>query len=110
MIAGEAVMDQYSGYGVYGRHNREYTVPEVTRLLTENAFTVETAFTADIHDDWTPNFRQLRKLRGLLGNRRDNLGQYQFSRSYVTAESKREAAVRPDWLYRSLDYPGRNSG
>ena len=102
MTAGEPIMDQYSGYGVYGRHNREYTLPEVLLLLSENGFITDRSFTADVHDDWAPNFPDLHRLKSLLKGRENYLGQYQFSRSYVTTQSKREPAVRPTWLYRSL--------
>jgi len=102
MVNGEAVADGYSGYGVYGRHNREFTMPEIVRLLSENGFEVERAFTADVEDDWSsPNFRGLARLKSVLKGR-DDLGQYQFSRSRVTEESKRRAPFRGEWIYRSL--------
>lgn len=45
---GENIYDQYSGYGVYGRHNREYTVQELKLLLEGASFLPEKIFTADI--------------------------------------------------------------
>jgi hypothetical protein len=87
-------MDQYSGYGVYGRHNREYTLPEVKQLLTGNGFTVETSFTADVHDDWTLNSRHLRRLKPLLTGRAKSLGQYlqpQLHHGGVEAEAAPQA-------------------
>lgn len=102
MLDGEGIVDGYSGYGVYGRHNREFTLPEITRLLSENGFEVEAAFTADVHEDWSsPNFRGLGRLKSALKGRGD-LGQYQFSRSRVSEESKRREPFRGEWLYRSL--------
>jgi SAM-dependent methyltransferase len=37
-ISGRSVWDQYSGYGVYGRHQREYTARELTELFTATNF------------------------------------------------------------------------
>ena len=38
---GGNINDMYSGYGPYGRHNREYTRPEVHRLLEFAGFHIE---------------------------------------------------------------------
>lgn len=37
------IFDPYSGYGIYGRHNREFTIDEVTQLLCGCGFRVERA-------------------------------------------------------------------
>lgn len=42
---GRSNWDQYSGYGVYGRHQREYTPREVVKLLTALNFSVDEAIT-----------------------------------------------------------------
>jgi len=39
----------YSGYGVYGRHNREWTLEEVVQLLTGCGFQIETAQQVDTY-------------------------------------------------------------
>ena len=45
---GDNVYEQLSGYGTYGRHNREYTVDELQLLLTDLGFDVEQVLAADI--------------------------------------------------------------
>jgi len=41
MIVGANIYDPYSGYGPYGRHNREYNKHELYLMLTYLGFTVE---------------------------------------------------------------------
>jgi SAM-dependent methyltransferase len=48
MMRGDNVYEQLSGYGTYGRHNREYTVDELRTLLTECGYDVSDVFAADI--------------------------------------------------------------
>lgn len=45
---GDNVYEQLSGYGTYGRHNREYTVDELRLLLHEVGFEVQQVMAADI--------------------------------------------------------------
>ena len=40
LIRGKNIYDGYSPYGIYGRHNREYTMPEVKDLLRRHRFEV----------------------------------------------------------------------
>lgn len=48
MIAGKNFFDRYhSQNGIYGRHNREFSLTEVTSLLENNGFAIEVAKTAD---------------------------------------------------------------
>jgi 2-polyprenyl-3-methyl-5-hydroxy-6-metoxy-1,4-benzoquinol methylase len=49
MLNGDNVYEQYSGYGHFGRHNREFTVGELRRLLTEAAYDVKQVFALDVH-------------------------------------------------------------
>lgn len=46
--SGDNVYEQLSGYGTYGRHNREYTVDELQRLLLGVGFDVEQVIDLDI--------------------------------------------------------------
>jgi hypothetical protein len=48
MQQGENVYERISGYGTYGRHNREYTVAELRTFLADCSYEVESLFAADI--------------------------------------------------------------
>jgi SAM-dependent methyltransferase len=48
MQRGDNVYEELSGYGTYGRHNREYTVAELRRLLEACGYRVERLLAADI--------------------------------------------------------------
>jgi len=47
MLEGKNFFDLYSSNGPHGRHNREYTLEELTQLLTQNQFHIVTAETWD---------------------------------------------------------------
>lgn len=102
ILSGKNIYDPYSGYGPYGRHNREYTQQDLFALLSANGFRVDSVFTADV----SPNQDQLTfsidLLVSLLGNRRPELGQYIFCKCSLNLEEKSKAPMRPDWLYRSI--------
>jgi len=51
IMAGENPYEEMSGYGTYGRHNREYTVNELRLLLDALGYAVDDVFAIDIHDD-----------------------------------------------------------
>ncbi len=104
MIAGENIYDPYSGYGPYGRHNREYTQQDLFSLLTLNGFRPNILFTADVTDRENPpgSVDQIAALR----NRRPELGQYIFCRSTLNTDAKQTPPVRPEWLYRSMHSGG----
>ena len=101
MVAGVNIYDAYSGYGPYGRHNREYTKHDLFLLLSANGFQIETLFTADVHDDFANTSSVLPDLESLVASRQPDLGQYIFCRSNLEANAKSLAAVRPEWLFRS---------
>jgi SAM-dependent methyltransferase len=98
MIAGVNMYDPYSGYGPYGRHNREYNKHELFQLLTYCGFQVDVMFTADVHDNRSANYFSLASLIPLVKSRQHDLGQYLFVRARKTSEPKPK---RPSWLYRS---------
>lgn len=99
MLAGMNIYDPYSGYGAYGRHNREYNKHELFLLLTHMGFEIEEMFSADVHPDARQSF-SLSKVEDLVKFRSQDLGQYIF----VRARNVREAnPKKPNWLYRS--YP-----
>jgi SAM-dependent methyltransferase len=98
LIAGENIHDPYSGYGPYGRHNREYNRHELVRLLEFEGFVPEQHFTADVHANNAAAFVSLGKLVPLVRSRQYDLGQYLFMRARkgTTTQTKRRG-----WLYRS---------
>jgi SAM-dependent methyltransferase len=100
MIAGANIYDPYSGFGPYGRHNREYNKHELHHLLTYAGFTPEVMFSADVHDNNAYAYAAPDKLADLVGFRKDDLGQYLFVRARSTPT---EYTRKPDFLYRS--YP-----
>jgi SAM-dependent methyltransferase len=100
-VAGANIYDPYSGYGPYGRHNREYNRHELYHLLTFSGFQPEVAFTADVHANAAESFADLKKLWPLLSFRQNDLGQYLFFRARKLDQPG--AAGRPAFLYRS--YP-----
>jgi SAM-dependent methyltransferase len=57
VMDGSNMYETLSGYGVYGRHNREYTVGELNELLGSSNFVVDRIFSADIGN--TPPPRSL---------------------------------------------------
>jgi glycosyltransferase involved in cell wall biosynthesis/SAM-dependent methyltransferase len=102
IIGGENVYDPYSGYGPYGRHNREYTQEDLFNLLSVNGFTVGTMFTADVNPGHTSSSVPLERIAPLVRHRQTDLGQYIFCQSTVNQVSKKLPPVRPGWLYRSM--------
>jgi glycosyltransferase involved in cell wall biosynthesis/SAM-dependent methyltransferase len=102
IVSGQNIYDPYSGYGPYGRHNREYTQQDLFGLLSANGFQVDSIFTADVHPIREAESSLTDQLRPLLKNRHPQLGQYIFCKCSLTAEAKNLTPVRPEWLYRSM--------
>ena len=100
LAVGENLYDPYSGYGPYGRHNREYTQRELFALLAHAGFDVEGSFTADVHPNAVVHAVAPSLLSALVGGRRETLGQYHF---VVATKARAGEPRRPSWLYRS--YP-----
>ena len=92
ILRGENVYESLSGYGPYGRHNREYTLDELRRLLESNGFVVTEAFTADVHahdQHLLPSGPNI-----VTENRGDN--------HFVLARAEgRDRWHYPDWLFSS---------
>lgn len=99
LLAGVNIYDPYSGYGPYGRHNREYNTHELTRLLEYEGFSVSTCFTADVHHNPASSFSDLNTISQQIIHRKNDLGQYIFMKA---RSSGNFATQRPSWLYRSL--------
>lgn len=98
MLAGDNVYEPISGYGVNGRHNREYTVAELRTLLSELGFGVERIFTADVSPVPIPFPSTIE------GVEIRDRGEYVF----VVARAVGPDRWRyPDWLYQSKHALGR---
>ena len=98
LVAGANIYDPYSGYGPYGRHNREFTRHELVRLLEFCGFDVEHHFTADVHPHHAHAYADVERLAPLLGGRLQDLGQYLFCRATKAAAPR---CGRPVELFRS---------
>ena len=99
LLAGANIYDPYSGYGPYGRHNREYNLHELTRLLEYEGFSVTVSFTADVHHNPAASYSDLGYVAQGVVHRKNDLGQYIFMRACNSGEI---ATKRPSWLYRSM--------
>ena len=101
LIAGTNIYDPYSGYGPYGRDNREYNRHELDQLLRFEGFEPTQCFTADVHANNAQAYCSVEKIADLIRFRENDLGQYIFMKAIsVSSEHKNQ---RPSWLYRS--YP-----
>lgn len=90
LVRGHNFLHPYSGYGVYGRHQREYTLAELTDLVSGCGFEVIVARQEDLHP--AGSWRDLWKL--LRPHRRDHL--------FVLARrSQSRRYYYPSWLYSS---------
>ncbi len=99
LIVGANIHDHYSGYGAYGRHNREYTPTEL-RLLVEGmgfeALRLYTKVTGSMNIKGF-SIKRFRRLIQLLTTR--NRGGNIFLLARKTADS---APVYPSWLFESM--------
>jgi SAM-dependent methyltransferase len=100
MIAGANIYDPYSGYGYYGRHNREYNKHELYLLLNYMGFTIDSMFTADVHENHASHYCSVAQLQPFLKHRELDLGQYIFVRAINQQKARTK---KPAFLYRS--YP-----
>lgn len=96
MVRGDNVYEQLSGYGTYGRHNREYTVAELRALLGSCGWDVERVFAADLHERSDLTLPASVADAVAPEDRGDNL--FAVARPRPGAPSWRY----PDWLYSSV--------
>ncbi|MBV8886713.1 MAG: DUF4214 domain-containing protein [Chroococcidiopsidaceae cyanobacterium CP_BM_RX_35] len=98
MIGGFNIYDPYSGYGPYGRHNREYNKHELNLLLNYIGFSTDSIFTADVYHNDSNSHYSAAKLEPFLRKRELDLGQYIFIKALNTRKAREK---KPDFLYRS---------
>jgi SAM-dependent methyltransferase len=87
----ENIYDPYSNYGIYGRHNREYTVNELKDLLPNLGFEISSIFTKFVH------FKQPDKNWWDLSEHDNSKGDYIFIKA---RKNKKFTDYRPNWLFR----------
>ncbi len=98
LIMGKNVHDHYSGYGPYGRHNREYTPAELRELVEALGFRVERLYTK-VTGAINVRGLTIKRFRGLMQllttrNRGSNI--FMLARKVADAEP-----VYPGWLFES---------
>jgi SAM-dependent methyltransferase len=104
LILGRNVFDHYSGYGAYGRHNREYTPAELRLLVEALGFSVERLYTRVTGSINIEGF-SIKKFRGLIQllttkNRGSNI--------FLLARKESETGpVYPRWLFESMNAPSK---
>jgi SAM-dependent methyltransferase len=97
MVDGRNIYDPYSGFGPYGRHNREYTLHDLYRLLAFVGFQFDVAFTADGHAPNPERRARYAEVYPLVEYRSADLGQYLFVRAHAVSH---DSNGRPSFLYR----------
>jgi SAM-dependent methyltransferase len=98
LLHGVNLYDPYSGYGPYGRHNREYTRHELWRLLEFAGFEVEDCITADGNYTDSSTWGLYEQGYPLVEFRNADLGHYLFIRARATGVPQDGF---PSFLYRS---------
>jgi SAM-dependent methyltransferase len=94
LALGKNINDPYSGYGVYGRHNREYAPQEVIRLLEECGFSVRQVRLANVHPG--------RTVARLMSGIRHHWAEHSF---FLAAADRQRRYRYSPWLYRSMVGP-----
>ncbi len=87
MISGVNIYDPYSGYGPYGRHNREYNRHELGQLLRFEGYEPTACFTADVHANNAQQFCNVEDIAELLKFREYDVGQYIFIKAVARPNS-----------------------
>ena len=98
LLHGANMYDPYSGFGPYGRHNREYTRHELHRLLEFAGYDIEVSMTADGHPVDVEHFPVYGAAAPLIEYRKNDLGHYLYLKARAT-RPPREGL--PSFLYRS---------
>ena len=91
LARGMNIYDPYSRHGIYGRHNREYTIQEIRELLAGTGFVVEKLFTKYVH------FQEPDENWWDINSKDDGRGDYIFVQARRASEFR---PYRPSWLFR----------
>lgn len=99
LFMGENIYDLYSDYGVYGRHNREYTLNELRDILYQNGFDIVSA--GSFFKKSYPSGIIEKFIRFLARKfyKNPHHGDHLFV--LATKRSRSKKTVRPNYLYRS---------
>lgn len=101
---GHHITDPFSGYGPYGRHNRELTPAELRLLIEGTGFTVVTFEVLDL-EPWAEaaeDRKYARVVSATLGVSREEQARWRGEQMIVTARPGRPRALfLPDELYKS---------
>lgn len=92
LIRQKTIYDPISGYGIYGRHNREHSRRELIELLEAIGYLITRCTTVETTGD-----RSWRTLLARLGYGEHHL----LVAARSTPEPRR---YRPPWLYRSFHH------
>ncbi len=85
----ETFSDPISGFGIHGRHNREYSAAELSDMLAGSGFRVLQATTIDVLPESQSRDAEAR-----------GYGAYHIVWAMLMSEPR---LFRPQWLYRSFD-------
>ncbi len=88
----QGIYDPYSGYGLHGRHNREYTASELFDLLDAAGFIPERYITRAVHGVACPD------AQWFAATNDDGGGDYHFI--VCSRRPGMHELRRPEWLYR----------
>ena len=91
LLRGKNIYDSYSGYGVYGRHNREYTSNELFRLVRLSGYEIVKMICRDLQRH---SFFHRLFVKSIFRERGEGI----FLLARTTGGPRRRY---PDWLYRS---------
>ncbi len=105
LIRGSNIYDHYSGYGAYGRHNREYTPAELRLLVESLGFRIVRLLTAVTGSIKVKGF-SIKRFRGLI---QLLTPKHRGSNIFLLAQKVAEVPESfPGWLYESMFDPGQS--
>ncbi|MEM9777822.1 MAG: class I SAM-dependent methyltransferase [Chloroflexota bacterium] len=99
LLHGQNIYHAYSGFGIYDRHNREYTPRELVKLLEHAGFEVEQVKTSNITATNAADFAHWSAQAGALQSRITDLGDFSFISAVNSGPAK---SKKPRWLYDNL--------